>query len=176
MRVLRLYHSAVVDEYRQRERFLRERHGHEMHVVCPPAWREGGGLTRPTPAPGEQVHVLPIHGQSKPNMFWYAPRPLRRLLHRLRPDIIDLHEEPYSLAAAGVLYALRREKPDARICVYTAQNLPREYPPPFSIIERRVLSRAGAAYPCSIEAGERLQQRGFRVSSTCSRLGSRSRS
>ena len=108
--------------------------------------------------------MLPIHGQSKPNMFWYAPRPLRRLLHRLRPDIIDLHEEPYSLAAAGVLYALRREKPDARICVYTAQNLPREYPPPFSIIERRVLSRAGAAYPCSIEAGERLQQRGFRGS------------
>lgn len=164
MRVLRLYHSAVVDEYRQRERFLRERHGHEMHVVCPPAWREGGSLTRPTRAPGEQVHVLPIQGQSKPNLFWYAPRPLRGLLYRLRPDIIDLHEEPYSLAAAGVLYALHREAPNARVCVYTAQNLPHEYPPPFSIIERRVLLRAGAAYPCSTEAGDRLRQRGFQGS------------
>jgi glycosyltransferase involved in cell wall biosynthesis len=48
--------------------------------------------------------------------------------------------------------------------VYTAQNLPKRYPPPFNWFERTALNRAAAAYPCSTEAGERLRRQGFRGS------------
>jgi glycosyltransferase involved in cell wall biosynthesis len=161
MRVLRIYHSAVVDEYRHRERLLRERHGHDVHVVCPPAWVEGGSLVRATHDSRVPVHVVTVHGRREPNLFWYDSAALRAVIQELRPEIVDLHEEPYSLAAAGVLRAMRRMAPQAQLCVYTAQNLPRRYPPPFSGIELRVLARASAAYPCSSEAGDRLRARGF---------------
>jgi glycosyltransferase involved in cell wall biosynthesis len=161
MRVLRLYHSAVVDEFQQRELMLQARHGHVVQVVCPPEWREGGRLVRSEPGRNSVARAVQIHGRREANLFWYDRSELRRVMKAFRPDIVDIHEEPFSLAAASVFWAVRKEAPRAKLCVYTAQNLPKRYPPPFSLIERLVLTRAGAAYPCSTEAGERLRARGF---------------
>ena len=158
-RVLRLYHSAVVPEYRERERLLRERHGWDVHVACPPSWPEGGSVVAAGPDPGVPVHVLPVRGRTHPILFWYADGPLRRLIRELRPEIIDVHEEPYSLAALGAVRATPLEVP---VCVYTAQNIHKRYPLPFRLSERHVLERAAAAYPCSTEAGRVLRRKGFR--------------
>jgi glycosyltransferase involved in cell wall biosynthesis len=79
----------------------------------------------------------------------------------VRPHIVDLHEEPYSLAVASALRAVQREAPKARVCIYSAQNIYKRYPPPFSQLERRALSGASAAYPCSTEAGQVLRAKGF---------------
>jgi glycosyltransferase involved in cell wall biosynthesis len=110
------------------------------------------------------VHIVPVRGPVHPNLFWYRRRELGAVIKRVRPEIVDLHEEPFSLAVARALPLVRREAPDAKLCLYTAQNLPKRYPPPFSFFERRALAAAGAAYPCSTEAGERLRARGFRGS------------
>jgi glycosyltransferase involved in cell wall biosynthesis len=161
MKVLRLYHSAVVDEYRQRERMLRVRHGHDVQVVGPAEWPEGGSAVRPSCDEEVPVHVVPIRGPLRPNLFWYRVGRLRRILRLFDPEIVDLHEEPFSLSAGSLLVAMALERTNAKLCVYSAQNLPKQYPPPFSFIEARVLRKAGAAYPCSTEAGERLRSRGF---------------
>jgi glycosyltransferase involved in cell wall biosynthesis len=162
IRVLRICHNAVVDEYRERDRLLRSRHGYDVHLIVPPRWHEGGSLVAVTPDPDVPVHVVGVHGRRHPNLFWYAPRALRRVLRELRPQLVDLHEEPYSLAAAAALRAIDAEVPGAPVCVYTAQNLRRRYPPPFPALDRRTLRRAAAMYPCSTEAGELLRARGFR--------------
>ena len=157
IRVLRLFHSAVVDEFRERERWLRDKHGYDVHVACPPAWPEGGSVVRAAPGGDVPVHVLPVRGRTHPILFWYSSRALRRLVAEVRPHLIDLHEEPYSLAAALAL----RAAGDLPVCVYTAQNIHKRYPTPFRQLERRVLSRAVAAYPCSTEAGAVLRRKGF---------------
>jgi glycosyltransferase involved in cell wall biosynthesis len=163
MRVLRIYHSAVVDEYRTRDRLLRLRHGHDLEVVAPPAWEEGGSLVSPGAESDVPLHIVGVRGRrDHPNLFWYRSRELRQIVRRVAPEIVDLHEEPYSLAAAGALRAIAHEAPAARVCIYTAQNLDRRYPPPFSGLERRALRAASAAYPCSVGAAERLRARGFR--------------
>src|SRR5207253_9392469 len=141
--VLRLFHSAVVPEYRERERLLRERHGWDVHVACPPSWPEGGSVVHAEPCDDVPLHVLPVHGRTHPILFWYAGGALRRLIRELRPALVDVHEEPYSLAAAG---ALRAAGP-LPVCVYTAQNIAKRYPLPFRLSERRVPRRAAAAYP-----------------------------
>jgi glycosyltransferase involved in cell wall biosynthesis len=164
IRILRIYHSAVVDEYRHRERALRQRHGHDVHVVCPPAWREGSQLVRPGTDAEVPVHIVPVRGPAHPNLFWYRGRELGAVIRHLRPEIVDLQEEPFGLAVARALPLVQREAPNAKLCLYTAQNLPKRYPPPFSVYERRALAAAGAAYPCSTEAGQRLRARGFRGS------------
>jgi glycosyltransferase involved in cell wall biosynthesis len=161
IRILRIYHSAVVDEYRSRDRALIRRHGHDVHLVCPPAWPEGSTLVHPSPDAEVPVHVVPIRGRTRPNLFWYHGGRLADVIRAVRPEIVDLHEEPYGLAVARALPIVRRLAPDAKLSVYTAQNLPKRYPPPFSWFERRALANVGAAYPCSTEAGERLRMRGF---------------
>jgi glycosyltransferase involved in cell wall biosynthesis len=161
MRVLRIYHSAVVDEYRKRERLLSRRHGHDVHTICPRAWREGGQLVVPGEDPELSLHVVTACGREEPNLFWYSLAEMRKVIRTVRPEIVDVHEEPYSLAMAGALQAARLEAPSAPVCFYTAQNLPKRYPPPFCWIERVALSTGVAAYPCSTEAGERLRAQGF---------------
>lgn len=161
VRVLRVYHSAVVDEYRERERLLRGRHGYEVHLVCPPAWPEGASVVRAAPDDEIPLHVVGVRGRTHPILFWYASRAFRRVVRSVRPDIVDLHEEPYSLAAAAALPAIRREAPQARVCMYTAQNILKRYPPPFRQLERRALTAIAAAYPCSTEAGAVLRAKGY---------------
>ena len=162
VKVLRLYHGGVIAEYRWRDRHLRKRYGYDLHLVTPKAFLEGPGMVSSEPENHDlPVHVLDVHGPTAPNLFWYDARQLRALLIELRPDIVDLHEEPFGLAAAAALPLINRYAPDAAVCFYTAQNLPKRYPPPFSWFESRVLKRAAWAYPCSTEAGNRLRARGF---------------
>lgn len=119
---------------------------------------------QPSPDAQVPVHIVRSSGPAHPNLFWYHRPELRTVIRHVRPQIVDLHEEPFGLAVAHALPLVRREAPDAKVCIYTAQNLPKRYPPPFSLFERRALAAAGAAYPCSTEAGERLRARGFRGS------------
>jgi glycosyltransferase involved in cell wall biosynthesis len=162
MRVLRVYHSAVVTEYRERERLLTRNHGHEVHLVCPPAWNEGGNVVEACKDSEIPVHIVPRRGREHPILFWYASREFRRVLRELRPHVVDLHEEPYSLAVAAALRAVEAEVPEAAVCVYTAQNIFKQFPPPFKQMERRALARAAALYPCSTDAGEVARRKGYR--------------
>lgn len=161
IRVLRIYHSAVVAEYRERDRLLRSRYGYDLHIVSPPAWPEGGSLVKASLDAEVPVHIIRVRGRRHPILFWYSTTALRRLLREVRPQIVDLHEEPYSLAATVALRVVQAEAPDARICVYTAQNILKRYPPPFRQFERRVLAAAAATYPCSTEAGDVVRRKGF---------------
>jgi glycosyltransferase involved in cell wall biosynthesis len=162
VRVLRVSHSAVVSEYRWRERLLRAR-GHDVHTVVPPAFTEGGSLVHATADPDVPLHVVDAHGPRRPNLFWFDVAQLRRVIREVRPEIVDIHEEPYAAVTASVLWAMRRERLEVPFCLYTAQNIvDRDYPPPFSRIETRALSGAAAAFPCSAGGGERLRRRGYR--------------
>jgi glycosyltransferase involved in cell wall biosynthesis len=161
LRVLRAYHSAVVDEFRERERWLIRKHGHEVQLICPPAWSEGGSDVRATEDPEFPVRILPLRGPRHPILFWYGRREFRAVLRDFRPDVIDLHEEPYSLSVAAALRVIDQEAPGTPVCVYTAQNIYKRYPPPIRQLEQRAIKRAAAAFPCSTEAGEVLRAKGF---------------
>lgn len=162
-RVLRVYHSAVVSEYRHRERLLRDVHGYDVHLVSPPSWPEGSADVHVERDRDVPMHILRTRGRhGNPILFWYEHRPMRRLLREFQPDIVDLHEEPYSLAVAAALRAIHSEAPSAAVCVYTAQNIPKRYPPPFRQFEQRAYRAAAAIYPCSAEAAGVLRSKGYR--------------
>jgi len=161
MRILRVYHSAVVPDYRERERHIAGQFGHEVELVCPPEWNEGGRVVEAPVGEEFPVHVVDVHGRRHPNLFWYDRSQLRRVLRAFRPEVVDLHEEPHSLAVGFALRDVRIEVPDARVFVYTAQNLYKRYPVPFRLLERRTYARATAIYPCSTEAGEVARTKGF---------------
>ncbi len=158
MRVLRISHSAVVGEWRGRERALRAR-GHEVRLLSARAWDEGGATVPLTPDPGEDVQGVRTFGRH-PNLFLYDPRPLWHALGQ-GWDLVDVHEEPCSLAVAEVLAlrALRRVR--VPYTLYSAQNIPKRYPPPFRWTERLALRGAGAVSVCNAEAGRILHGKGL---------------
>jgi glycosyltransferase involved in cell wall biosynthesis len=158
-KVLRLYHSAVVPAWRERDRQLR-RNGADVTLVAPHAWNEGGGVVRLEPGDDHFVVGSRTFGRHQA-LFVYDPLPLWRLMRRHRFDVVDAHEEPYSLAAAELRMLATLLQPTARFLFYSGQNLMKRYPWPVRLMEARMLAQASAAYVCNQAAGEVLTAKGF---------------
>ena len=84
---------------------------------------------------------------------------LARLVRDLAPDLLDVHEEPFSVAARQWLAAA---PPDLPIVMYTAQNVDKRFPPPFAQYERAAHRRVAALYPCSGQAASVARGKGSR--------------
>ncbi|ROH89152.1 glycosyltransferase family 1 protein [Stagnimonas aquatica] len=92
------------------------------------------------------------------NHFHYY-RGLGALLQSLRPDLVHIDEEPYSLVTTQALRVARRM--GARAISFTWQNIRKTYPPPFSWMERYVYRAADAIVCGNQEAVEVLRSKGF---------------
>ena len=158
MRVLRISHSAAVDEWRGREREL-GRLGVDVTTLSATTEELGGVTVTLAPRPGEQVAGVRRVGRH-PALFIYDPLPLWRALGH-RWDVIDIHEEPFALSTAEILLlrALRRNR--APVVLYTAQNLRKRYPLPFRWFERRSLRVASGISACNVEAARVSEDKGF---------------
>jgi glycosyltransferase involved in cell wall biosynthesis len=82
---------------------------------------------------------------------------LAALVDRCDPDVIDIHEEPFSLAARQWLAAAGTRP----VVMYTAQNIDKRFPPPFAQYEQQALNRTTALYPCSRQAAAVARGKGF---------------
>ena len=88
--------------------------------------------------------------------YWGAGRALARL----RPDLIHIEEEPWSVAAWQAVRH-RRRNPHVKLVLFTWENLRRRYGWPHDRIERRVLSAVDAAIAGNAEAADILRGKGF---------------
>jgi glycosyltransferase involved in cell wall biosynthesis/GT2 family glycosyltransferase len=168
MRVLRIFHSAVVDAWRERERHLRAL-GADVELLTAKRWNEGGTDITLVGRPGEPVTGLRTWGRH-PALFVYAPLPLWRVLGRPY-DVIDIHEEPFALATAEILLLRRLRRRRAPYVLYSAQNIDKRYPPPFRWLERWALRHATALSVCNCEAGRICERKGFPGTATLIPLG-----
>lgn len=159
LRVLRIAHHGVVAPWRQRERELRNLHA-DITLVSAECWNEGGVEVPLEPGTDDFVVGVRTFGKH-PNAFIYAPGLLWRLLSR-HWDLIDLHEEPFSLATAEVLAMRKLRGLRTPFVLYSAQNIAKRYPVPFRWLERYALRHAAGAYVCNADAGEILQKKGLR--------------
>jgi glycosyltransferase involved in cell wall biosynthesis/GT2 family glycosyltransferase len=159
LRVLRIHHSSVLAAWRGRDRALRQRDV-DVTLVSARRWNEGG---RDVPIEDGDDFVAPIRSfGSHPYTFLYDPIGLWRVL-RSRPfDVIDVHEEPASLAATEIQVLAWLAGARAPFCLYSAQNIEKRYPPPFRWLEKVALRRARGVHTCNDEAIAILRRKGFR--------------
>jgi glycosyltransferase involved in cell wall biosynthesis len=85
---------------------------------------------------------------------------LGRLLRRERPDILHIDEESFNLATFQALWHGKRL--GARCLFFNWANLHRPVPPPFSWMERYVLTHADYAVAGNQEAAVILVTKGYR--------------
>jgi glycosyltransferase involved in cell wall biosynthesis len=106
-----------------------------------------------------RIHEVPVTRPNDVNRHAYSdPTRIRRIIADVEPDVIDVHEEPFSAA----MHQLQPLVPaDIPIVAYTAQNADKRYPPPFTRWERSAFERVGALYPCSRQAASVARGRGY---------------
>ena len=157
MRVLRVYHSGRTAAHRARERALSAA-GADVTLVVPSNWSEGGAETVLAAEPFD-VRELPVVRPNDVNRHLYAdPEGLRAVLLEARPDVVDVHEEPFSAVMRQVLSLIPTGTPAVG---YSAQNVDKRYPPPFGQFERAAFSRLSAMYPCTRQAASVVRGRGY---------------
>ncbi|WP_245701113.1 glycosyltransferase [Sanguibacter gelidistatuariae] len=125
--------------------------------------------------PGEDAVGIRTWG-SHPIAFIYDPLALWRELGRPHA-LLDIHEEPYSLATAEILTlrALRgllgNRSVKAPYIMYSAQNITKTHPLLFRWIERSSLREVSAVSVCNDEAGRILRGKGLRTPARTISLG-----
>jgi glycosyltransferase involved in cell wall biosynthesis len=159
MRVVMVSKALVVGEYQRKLEELARLPGIELSAIVPPGWRG-----RYDAAPLELVHttgyemvVAPILLNGQHHLHFYPT--IDRLLHRMRPDVLHMDEEPYNLATWHALRAAK--KVGARCVFFSWQNLSRRYPWPFSHFERANYRRATHAIAGNNAAAAVLRAKGY---------------
>ena len=162
MRILRIAHSSLTPELRQRERALARCYPDvELEVVTTKSWREAEMDVAATPDDLFPVRTARTYLSRHIQLFVYDPRPIIRALREHEPHLIDLGHEPYSVAGAEVLTLCRWFAPNVPVVMQANQNINHNYPPPFRWFEQRAFRRVAAAYGCSESVCEVLRAKGF---------------
>ena len=78
-----------------------------------------------------------------------------------RPDVVDIWEEPWSLACAQTIFLAKRLCPNAKIIVETEQNIFKHLPMPFKQFQDYSLRRADFVVARSAEAEHVARQKGY---------------
>ena len=152
--------ACVVGAYQTKLEAIGKADGVELTVVVPPAWKEAGGnlnLERSF-TNGYDLRVEPIALNGHCHQHFY-PR-LGRLIKSLKPDIVHMDEEPYSLVTwLGMRHA---RAVGARTMFFSWQNIFRHYPPPFSWMEKQVLGWSDFGQMGNAAAEDVWRRKGYR--------------
>ncbi|WP_224026849.1 glycosyltransferase family 4 protein [Arthrobacter sp. NicSoilC5] len=162
MKVLRIFHGGGVPAYQRRDEELAAL-GHDVHLLVPKVFRE---LPTATVAlrRNDSIKVTPIglYGLRRNPFFFYNPFRIAASMLKFRADVIDIHEEPYSLAAMSILIGRSLARSRARVIFRSSQNEYKRYPFPFSAFQSYVFRVSAEAYVPSAQAAEVLRQKNFR--------------
>lgn len=157
MRVLMISKANVTRSYRTKLWYLNREPDLTVGLVVPSAW----GTLPFEPMPEDETFPLwvrPIRLNGR-NHFHYYPG-LSGVVDQFQPDLVHIDEEHYSFVTYQAVSIVSRRRIPALF--FTWQNLYKDYPWPFSSIERRVLGYVSAAIAGNAEAVEVLQKKGFR--------------
>lgn len=161
-RLLTIGHSYVVAQNRRLAHEMALAGAREWSVTAAAPQRYRGDLRviELEAMPGEACRLVPLRARldAVPHAMFYGG--LRALL-REPWDVIHCWEEPYVLAGAQVAALAPR---NAAFLFSTFQNIPKRYPPPFSLFERRVLGRAAGwiAFGETVRAAQQSRLSAYR--------------
>lgn len=159
MRVLMLSKACLVGAYQTKLEAIAAHDDVELTAVVPPNWDDTSGritLER-SHTNGYRLLVDPLRFNGHYHTY-YFPTAARRI-GEFRPDIVHIDEEPYNVATWLALRAAHRA--GARALFFSWQNLSRRYPPPYSLIERRVLAHADYALVGNHAAADVWRGKGY---------------
>ncbi|MGM0609126.1 MAG: glycosyltransferase, partial [Candidatus Muiribacteriota bacterium] len=169
MKVMIISHTSVVEEFRKRFYFLKKLYPElELKVIVPDVWEEFGKWIKVKKTDIDKDYDLTIlkpicFFKTKPlmNTTYFFPG-LYREIKKFKPDIIDIIEEPYSFITIYTILCKKIVRSKAKVSFFSAQNLLKKYPFPFSYFQKLVFKYSDFAFPVSQEVAEVLKKHGYK--------------
>jgi glycosyltransferase involved in cell wall biosynthesis len=167
IKVLSISHSAVVGGYQDRCVEVARHPDIDLTLVVPRRWMQFNRWVQLEKESDPTYRII-----ARQPLTWglrslrlrnvcHLYRGLGRIFREVGPDIVEIWEEPFSAAAAQAVFLSRRLRPRPRVIFFTAQNIEKRYPPPFSLFEGYVYRRADYAFPVNEEARRVIERKGF---------------
>lgn len=167
IKVFSISHSAVVAGYQERYVEVARHPEIELTLLVPRRWTQFNrsvALEKESDPSYRIIARQPLTWGLKSlrlRNVCHVYRGLSRLLREAAPDIVEIWEEPFSAAAAQAVFLSRRLRPRPRVIFFTAQNIEKRYPPPFSLFEGYVYRRADYAFPVNEDARRVIERKGY---------------
>jgi glycosyltransferase involved in cell wall biosynthesis len=164
MRVLVISHNSVGESNRKRIDAMAAIPGVQVALLTPQWWFEEGRRIDVT-APHAQGYTWRV-GQTvltnNGTRHVYASG-LFSLMRRFQPDVIDLHEEPFSLVALQTLLARNALAPHSALVFCSYVNIHRRWNQPYQAVEDVILARADGAYAPNADVPPILKDKGLKA-------------
>jgi glycosyltransferase involved in cell wall biosynthesis len=155
IRVLFLSKPYVAASYRQKFQLMAADPRFEIGLIVPHNW--AGQDFESDPRDNYWIRRLPLLFNGRNHFHLY--RGLAAAFDEFAPDVFNIEEEHYSLVTAQALLLARKR--GVPCTFYTWQNIHKNYPLPFSWIERLVFRSCPLAIAGNQEAVDILRKKGF---------------
>ncbi|MCJ7547016.1 MAG: glycosyltransferase family 4 protein [Deltaproteobacteria bacterium] len=129
--------------------------GVDLHLIVPPSW---GGQTLEVEK-GDGYEIYPTRIILSGRNHFHVYRNLYETMKRIKPDVVHIDEEHYSIVTYQVMRLSNRI--GSRSLFFTWQNIYKKYPFPFSKIEKYNLDNADFAIAGNKEAKAVLKRKGY---------------
>lgn len=131
-------------------------------VVAPALWRHTLRKFSFTPKKGENFKATPCKISLSGNHYLFFYNRISGLIKRFRPDIIEIDQEPASLACYAIIRTAKRVCPLAKVVVWTSEDVIEKWRFPFSYFERCNLRHIGHIIACNSDVEKLLGKKGYR--------------
>ena len=163
MHLLVVSHPCTTPINQQIYAELEQQTGWKISLIIPDQWKDEFGNTLEGgfgPA-CRRASKRCRSGKTGTSFFTSYKRNWTSFFKRNQFDAIYVHNEPYAMAAAQICWANARTL-KAPFGFYSAQNILKQYPPPFSWLESMVYRKSAYAFPITEAVEEVLLAKKFR--------------
>jgi len=177
MKILAISHSCVVSEYQKRMEEVASYRDVELTLLVPRCWFQYNTKVTLEKDSGVRYRILSVQPMTwgfRKHTLWNVTHVypgIRKILKRIEPDIIELWEEPFSAVAAHTIFWARRILRQYRIIFFSAQNVLKNYPLPFSIFEKYTFENAQYAFLMNKDVIDVIKSKGYRKNFSVLPLG-----
>jgi glycosyltransferase involved in cell wall biosynthesis len=166
MKLLIVSHSCATATNQRLYAELEAATGWDLTLAIPAQWKDefGNHLDEP-PCDGLKARVIKVPVLGNGNIILHCYRKVwGRFLKEEKFDAIYLNHEPYALATAQI--CLANDDPKTAFGFYSCQNIHKQYPFPFSSLERMVYRRSQFAFPITEAVDAVLRAKGYKGKTT----------
>ena len=163
MHLLVVSHPCTTPINQQIYAELEQQTGWRISLIIPDQWKdEFGNVLEGGVWPGLQANIekVPVWKNGQIVLHLYK-RNWTRFFKKNAFDAIYVQNEPYALATAQICWANARTL-KIPFGFYSAQNILKQYPPPFRWLESMVYRKSAFAFPITEAVDEVLRAKNFR--------------
>jgi glycosyltransferase involved in cell wall biosynthesis len=158
MKVLFVSHSSVLKNHQQKLEILREKYGHDITLVTPPSWPEGG---KDVPAyTGGKIKYKSGRTVMIRSKLLHFYLDAQEIIRDIQPDIIHVEEEPFAPSCWNFVSSAKRD--GKKVLFFTWENIERKHNPVYTYFDKYCIGNSNGAIAGNAEGRAILEKKGFK--------------